>query len=488
MIPEEDRPAPWLRRRHGTRHQPAAGSSPTGSPPRCESNYAPHLSITSPRHLRRSYRPHCDAFIELVRLPARAPRDGAGHRRQVYAVRGATGHLAAAADQVATHYADSDTFPTAARVVDVQRALANPLNMLPGGPTSMLTTRPAPTPKDRWCCRECEPGPGGTLQPHRLATHGRPQHVGLPARPRHRQPLEAGRRLAQGLRPRRKPHLGRLPQYRRGLAEAWPPRKPAPPHRTVLPPNSTHSSTRCSAAASAAAAGTPRFPPQPRPSAHPGPRSARCTRRLRDQIPAEAGVRSNGRRPEGGDGQPGGPQPPVADGELEAAERSGPVNNVQPSAANSNKPKQPSKKPVAPRSVRQPDDPDVYGGHLAPAIPPIVAGAAARVRHSLGGRKCPSGELHRPRGIGCRPVIGGMAAGASSPPRWDHAPNHSSAGSRQLTDSHWPWHHTEDSPCFYRLSPTHRGFLGALSKPLSGSPEGSAAHPATPARRVLSGG
>jgi hypothetical protein len=113
MIPEEDQPAPWL---HG------------------------YGGIEADiRQLRE--------FAD--RLAAEVESNHAHHETQqattdmVYAVRGATGHLAAVADRVATQYADTDAF-SAARAVDVQRALADPGTVLPGGRTPTLSDPTGP--------------------------------------------------------------------------------------------------------------------------------------------------------------------------------------------------------------------------------------------------------------------------------------------------------------------------------------------------------
>ena len=105
-------------------------------------------------------------------------------------------------------------------------------------------TPPPPTQRTGWCCRD-RTGQRPHLRPHRLAADGRPQHVGLRAGPRHRRPLEAGRRLAQGLRPRPgppRPPPGIPARPGRGLAAGDQRRRAA---RTS--PNSTSSSTACSA-------------------------------------------------------------------------------------------------------------------------------------------------------------------------------------------------------------------------------------------------
>ncbi|MBQ0991743.1 hypothetical protein [Micromonospora sp. H61] len=143
MIPEEDRPAPWLRGYGGIEADISQlREFADRLAAEVESNYAPHLSYIAEDMSAKLPNP-CDAFIELVTFLHAHHETQQATADMVYAVRGATGHLAAAADQVATHYADSDAF-TAARVVDVQRALANPASVLSGGPTPTLTDPTSP--------------------------------------------------------------------------------------------------------------------------------------------------------------------------------------------------------------------------------------------------------------------------------------------------------------------------------------------------------
>ncbi|MBQ1018557.1 hypothetical protein KBX71_11885 [Micromonospora sp. D93] len=143
MIPEEDRPAPWLRGYGGIEADISQlREFADRLAAEVESNYAPHLSYIAEDMSAKLPNP-CDAFIELVTFLHAHHETQQATADMVYAVRGATGHLAAAADQVATHYADSDAF-TAARVVDVQRALANPASVLPGGPTPTLNDPTSP--------------------------------------------------------------------------------------------------------------------------------------------------------------------------------------------------------------------------------------------------------------------------------------------------------------------------------------------------------
>ncbi|MET8464636.1 hypothetical protein [Micromonospora zamorensis] len=143
MIPEEDRPAPWLRGYGGIEADISQlRDFADRLAAEVESNYAPHLSYIAEDMSAKLPNP-CDAFVELVTFLHAHHETQQATADMVYAVRGATGHLAAAADRVATHYADSDAF-TAARVVDVRRALADPSTVLSGRPTPMLTDPTSP--------------------------------------------------------------------------------------------------------------------------------------------------------------------------------------------------------------------------------------------------------------------------------------------------------------------------------------------------------
>ncbi|GAB3945989.1 hypothetical protein [Micromonospora vulcania] len=147
MIPEEDRPAPWLSNYGGIEadiRQLREFADRLAA--EVESNYAPHLSYIADDMSAKLPNP-CDAFIELVAFLHAHHETQQATTDMVYAVRGATGHLAAVADRVATKYGDTDAF-SAARVVDVERALADPGAVLSGGPTPTLhdPTGPDETP------------------------------------------------------------------------------------------------------------------------------------------------------------------------------------------------------------------------------------------------------------------------------------------------------------------------------------------------------
>lgn len=143
MIPEEDQPAPWL---HGYGGIEADIRQLRDFADRLaaevESNYAPHLSYIAEDMSAKVPNP-CDAFVELVTFLHAHHETQQATTDMVYAVRGATGHLAAVADRVATQYADSDAF-SAARAVDVQRALADPGTVLPGSRTPALNDPTGP--------------------------------------------------------------------------------------------------------------------------------------------------------------------------------------------------------------------------------------------------------------------------------------------------------------------------------------------------------
>ncbi|MEU8187052.1 hypothetical protein [Micromonospora carbonacea] len=153
MIPEEDRPAPWLSgygsieadirqmREFAERLQAEV-----------ERNYAPHLSYIADDMKAQIPNP-ADAFVELVQFLKAHNETQQATATMVWSVGGATGHLAAAAGRIATQYADSDAF-SAARVSDVERALADPGGTGQGRPRPAL---PDPTGPDS--------GPGRAVLP-----------------------------------------------------------------------------------------------------------------------------------------------------------------------------------------------------------------------------------------------------------------------------------------------------------------------------------
>lgn len=136
MIPEEDQPASWL---GGYRNIEADIRQMREFADRLraevESNYTPHLRYIASDMLTPVSNP-ADAFIELVHFMRAHWETQQAAANAVWGVGHATGHLAEAAHQVALRYGDADAF-TAARVADIQHALARP------GTTS---TPPMPSP------------------------------------------------------------------------------------------------------------------------------------------------------------------------------------------------------------------------------------------------------------------------------------------------------------------------------------------------------
>ncbi|MEV1144132.1 hypothetical protein [Micromonospora sp. NPDC049799] len=137
MIPEEDRPAAWLRGYGGIEADiRQLREFADRLQAEVERNYAPHLSYIA-EDLKTPLPNPADAFIELVEFLRAHHETQQATADTVWGVRGATGHLAAAAGQVADRYHDSDAF-SSARVVDVERALATPAPVTPPGPPLVL--------------------------------------------------------------------------------------------------------------------------------------------------------------------------------------------------------------------------------------------------------------------------------------------------------------------------------------------------------------
>ncbi|EEP73298.1 hypothetical protein MCAG_03625 [Micromonospora sp. ATCC 39149] len=153
MIPEEDRPAPWLSG-YGSIEADIRQMREFADKLQAEveRNYAPHLSYIADDMKAQIPNP-ADAFVELVQFLKAHNETQQATATMVWSVGGATGHLATAAGRIAEQYADSDAF-SAARVSDVERALANPGAAGQGRPTPAL---PDPTSPDG--------GPGRVVLP-----------------------------------------------------------------------------------------------------------------------------------------------------------------------------------------------------------------------------------------------------------------------------------------------------------------------------------
>jgi hypothetical protein len=137
MIPEEDRPASWLRDYAGVEadiRQMRQFADRLQA--EVERNYAPHLSYIADDMKAKVPNP-ADAFVELVQFLHAHNEIQQAAVNMVWDVARATGFLASAAGRIAGHYENTDAF-SAARVADVERALAG----------SHGATRPQPTLAD----------------------------------------------------------------------------------------------------------------------------------------------------------------------------------------------------------------------------------------------------------------------------------------------------------------------------------------------------
>lgn len=155
MIPEEDRPASWLRGYGGIeadirRLREFADKLQA----EVERNYAPHLSYIA-EDMKAPVPNPADAFIELVNFLRAHHETQQATADMVWGVRDATGHLAVAAGTVANSYTQSDAF-SSARVADVERALANPAAATARGPVPVLRDPTGP---------ETGPLPGSVVLP-----------------------------------------------------------------------------------------------------------------------------------------------------------------------------------------------------------------------------------------------------------------------------------------------------------------------------------
>ncbi|MCG5449892.1 hypothetical protein NIE111_001400 [Micromonospora sp. NIE111] len=283
-------------------------------------------------------------------------------------------------------------------------------------------------------------------------------------------------------------HLGRLQQYRRGLAEAWPPETSAA-SRTYLAEldelvdkvQRTHDAAAANYTALSAAT-----------------QAIGTTRAALRKIYEEYATKFQQKQayesmvadPKAVMGNRAA-TPPVADGDLERLNvqaRSMMFNlsgELQQAQATLQKP------PVAPRNVRQPDNPDVYGDYLAPAIPPIVPVPMPTSTTHPRGARVERVSAAAPAMSGIGPVLGGAAAGVSSPPTGTTPPSVQTPGAGGPPTAIGPGITPRMPPASIGSPPTlptRTPQPGNLSKPVSGGPEGSTAHPATPARPAPSTG
>lgn len=145
MIPEEDLGPRWLRG-YGDIEADIRQMREFASKLEAEvrQNYTPHLAYITDDMSAKLPDP-CDAFIELVHFLTAHQEIQQASTNLVYALGGATGGLANAADTISQQYAGSDAFAQA-RVSDVERALrdAQTNQVPPVTPEPDPTTAPNP--------------------------------------------------------------------------------------------------------------------------------------------------------------------------------------------------------------------------------------------------------------------------------------------------------------------------------------------------------
>ncbi|SIN33534.1 hypothetical protein SAMN04489832_5554 [Micromonospora cremea] len=284
-------------------------------------------------------------------------------------------------------------------------------------------------------------------------------------------------------------HLGRLQEYRRGLAEAWPPETSAA-SRTYLAQldelidkvRHTHDAAAANYTALSAATqaiGTTRAELR---KVHEEYAAKLQQKQAYEATAADPKAIMGSRVTES----------PVTDAELERlnAQARGMMFNLsgelQQAQATLQKP------PAMPKNARQPDDPDVYGGYAAPAIPPIVpvplsTRATSHAPSRTAGRSVPVPTASG--GIG--PVLGGATPGLVPAPAVTTPPSIQTPGTAGpaaaiglgLTPKP-PGVSAGPSP-----SPTLRTTQpGATGKPVGGGFDGKAAHPTPPIRSAPSQG
>ncbi|MEV0429597.1 hypothetical protein [Micromonospora sp. NPDC050495] len=130
MIPEENEPAGWLRGYDGIEADiRQLREFADRLQDEVTRNYAPHLSYIADDMRARIPNP-ADAFVELVQFLQAHHETQTAAVEMVWGMVPATGRLADAAGLIAAKYQHSDAF-SAARVADVERALAAPSTTVP---------------------------------------------------------------------------------------------------------------------------------------------------------------------------------------------------------------------------------------------------------------------------------------------------------------------------------------------------------------------
>nr|WP_088991213.1 hypothetical protein [Micromonospora chokoriensis] len=288
-------------------------------------------------------------------------------------------------------------------------------------------------------------------------------------------------------------HLGRLHEYRRGLAAAWPPETSAASStylaeldQLIDKVQRTHDAAAANYTALSAATQAISTTRAALRKIHEVYAAKLQQKQAYDAMAADPKAVMGNRVT----------TPPVADGELEQLNvqaRSmmfGLSGELQQAQATLQKP------PAAPRNTRQPDDPDVYDSNSAPTIPPILpVPLPASSPTSSRGR---DGEriISTPATPGVGPVLGGVTSGVPSPSNHAYSPIIQAAGTSVppvssglgLAPEIPPTSNGPSAAPATRATPP-----GSSIKPISLGTEGGAAHPtptvrATPSTGGLIGG
>ncbi|TNH28345.1 hypothetical protein FHG89_15385 [Micromonospora orduensis] len=282
-------------------------------------------------------------------------------------------------------------------------------------------------------------------------------------------------------------HLGRLQEYRRGLATAWPPETSAA-SRTYLAQldelidkvRHTHDAAAANYTALSAATqaiGTTRAALR------------KIYEEYADKLQQKQAYETTAANPKAIMGSRV-TEPPVTDAELERLNVQargmmfGLSGELQQAQATLQKP------PAVPKSPRQPDNPDVYGDYTAPIIPPVLPVPALMAPAVRRGSASGGGLGPVPTTPGVGPVLGGAAGGVSAPPNVAALPvaqPPGSAGSAHnialgLTSG------MLSPPSGLPSTPPRTIQPGTPNSPVGGGADGNAKPHASPARPAPSAG
>ncbi|GGO03147.1 hypothetical protein [Micromonospora parathelypteridis] len=284
-------------------------------------------------------------------------------------------------------------------------------------------------------------------------------------------------------------HLGRLREYRRGLAEAWPPETSAASSTYLAELDElidkvqrTHNAAAANYTALSAATqaiGTTRAALR---KIHEEYATKFQQKQAYESMAADPKAVMGNRVTEA----------PVTDGELERlnvqarAAMFSLSSELQQAQATLQKP------PAAPKSARQPDDPDVYGSYPAPVIPPIVPVPISTSTTTHARSAGPERMSPAPVIPGVGPVLGGATAGVPSAPTNTATPTIQTPGTVVPPAPAGPGLAPgipPGLPIGSSTAPAARtNQPGALARPVNGGTDGGAARSTPPVRPAPSAG